>query len=114
MNVTSHDSHSKDTDRVQVSLTQNITDHKPEDQDLDSDINHPNESSKILKTAENISEQQDNTRPISITAAGPPQTGAIVEKKVRFNLKPEIFHVESYKKYNQFDYKESCCECKVF
>ena len=35
-------------------------------------------------------------------------------KRVTFNLEPEIFLVESYKKYNKLSYHGGGCKCAIF
>ena len=72
------------------------------------------EQSKASKESQNDLKDPFLEEPKKITSAKPPQTGEIVVKKVRFVEKPEVFLVESYKKYNQVDYKENCCDCSVF
>ena len=74
-------------------------------------VHDPN-SEILLNEKDANPEQIDGQK--KFTADGPPQTGKIIEKKVRFVEKPEVFLVESYKKYNQINYKESCCDCTVF
>ena len=71
-------------------------------------------STPRIKNSEISEKEKPSIESNKITAAGPLQTGSTTMKKVRFMKDPQVFLVESYKKYNQIGNQENCCDCRVF